>query len=83
MSPQLAGLAGILLFAAAWELASMRGPKDALRFTPVVPRRIGGMRDVLAARLDVASRLARAGLRRIDAVIDIKRIGHARCYSIR
>ncbi|HYH62497.1 MAG TPA: type II secretion system F family protein [Solirubrobacterales bacterium] len=73
MSPQLAGLAGLLLFAAAWELAGMRGPKDALRFIPVVPHRIGGMRDLLAARLDIASRLARAGLR--DRITERRFIG--------
>lgn len=61
MNPELAGLAGILVFAAAWELAGMRGSKETLRLMPAASGRLGGLRDSLAARLDVASRLARAG----------------------
>lgn len=63
MSPELAGLAGIFVFAAAWELAGMRGSPAVLRLVPVVSQgRLGDMRDALADRLDVEGRLVRAGL---------------------
>ena len=63
MSPGLAGLAGIFVFAAAWELMGMRGSQAAKRFEPVIRgARLDGLRDTLAERLDVGRRLARAGL---------------------
>jgi tight adherence protein C len=63
MSIQFAGLAGIFVFAAAWELIGMRGSPAARRFEPALRRtRLDGIRDWLAEDLDVARRLARAGL---------------------
>ena len=62
MSHELAGLAGILVFAAAWELSGMRGSTAAVRVLPVASSRIDGLRDSLAARLDVGRRIMRAGL---------------------
>ncbi len=63
MSAELAALAGLFLFATAWELAGMRG-SPALRTFDFPPRtgRLGGLRDGLAERLDVGRRLERAGL---------------------
>lgn len=63
MSAELAGLAGILVFAAACELAGMRGSDAARRFEPLLRgARLDGLRDTLAERLDVGRRLDRAGL---------------------
>lgn len=63
MSSELAGLAGILVFAAAWELAGMRGSGAARRFEPLLRgTRVDVLRDTLAERLDVSRRLDRAGL---------------------
>jgi len=62
VSSEVAGLAGILVFAAAWELAGMRGSREARRLLPPgANTRLGGLRDSLATRLDVGSRLSRAG----------------------
>ncbi|MDQ3758636.1 MAG: type II secretion system F family protein, partial [Actinomycetota bacterium] len=63
MSAELAGLAGLFLFAAVWELAGMRGSSTAKRLIPPQrASRLDALRDNLAARLDVEARLARAGL---------------------
>lgn len=63
MSPALAGLAGIFVFAAAWELVGLRGSGPARRFPGALAlSRLDGARDALADRLDVQRRLTRAGL---------------------
>jgi len=63
VSPELAGLAGIFAFAAAWEIVGIRGSQAAKRFEPMLRRtRLDAMRDGLAERFDVGQRLARAGL---------------------
>ena len=63
MSAVLAALAGLLVFATAWEvmgsLGSPRG-RQLVRATPA--SRLGSARDALADRLDARRRLARAGL---------------------
>ena len=63
MSPVLAGLAGIFVFAAGWELVGMKrsGPARRLARTPAL-QRLDEARDALAQRLDVERRLVRAGL---------------------
>ena len=63
MSPGLAGLAGLLVFAAAWELAGMRGSQTGRRRGPAFGAgRVDALRDSLAERLDIGRRLDRAGL---------------------
>lgn len=61
MSAELAGLAGIFLFAAAWEIAGMR---DGARVRLGGPGPIAAaeVRSALAERLGVHRRLARAGM---------------------
>jgi len=63
VSPELAALAGLFVFAAAWELAGMRDSKAARRLEPALRTgRLDRLRDSLAERLDVRRRLDRAGL---------------------
>ena len=63
MSPALAALAGLFAFAAAWELAGMRGSAGSGRLLrPRRATRLDALRDALAERLQVANRLTRAGL---------------------
>jgi tight adherence protein C len=63
MSPGLAGLAGLFVFAAAWELAGMRGSHAARRGESAWGAgRMNALRDSLAERLDIGRRLDRAGL---------------------
>ncbi len=63
MSPGLAALAGLLLFAAAWELAGMRGAPSARRLDLVGDGgKLDSFRDSIAERLDIRRRLDRAGL---------------------
>jgi len=63
MSEELAGLAGLFVFAAAWELAGMRGSSAAKRLiSNASAGRVDGLRDNIAARLNSEARLGRAGL---------------------
>ena len=62
MSPGFAGLAGLFLFAAAWELAGMRSLPEARRLESAVGGRWNRLKDSLAERLDIGRRLDRAGL---------------------
>lgn len=63
MSAELAGLAGLFVFATAWELAGMRGSSAAKRLiSPASSGCLDDVRDSLAAKLDVQARLGRAGL---------------------
>ena len=63
MSPWLAALAGLLLFAAAWELAGMRGAPSARRLDlDAEGGKLDSLRDSIAERLDIRRRLDRAGL---------------------
>lgn len=60
MSPELAGVSGLLAFAAAWELAGLRGGARARRSRSWLERRMpGGLR---ANRFGIRERLTRAGL---------------------
>ena len=63
MSLGLAALAGLFVFAAAWELMGLRGSPVARRYESVLRTgRIDEVRDAMAERLDVGRRLNRAGL---------------------
>ena len=63
MSAELAGLAGLFLFAAAWEIAGMRGGVATVAGLPRKrDTRRGELRDKLAVRFEVGPRLERAGV---------------------
>ena len=62
VSPGLAALAGLFVFAAAWELMGMRGSTARRTSGALAANRLDALRDTLAVRLDVERRLVRAGV---------------------
>jgi tight adherence protein C len=62
VSPWLAALAGLFVFAAGWELMGLRGSRQANVVVGPAANRLDALRDALAMRLDIQRRLTRAGV---------------------